>query len=141
MRAMRQRRILRSNVVEARGTILLAEDEALVRRAMTTSLGRAGFHVVEADSAAAALEAMRAHGGPIDLLCTDGIMAGGSCKPLIDGFQEEFPSAPVLVCSGHLEEDLVRRDIATGSIAFLQKPFRGSDLVTRVADLLDTATS
>ena len=121
------------------GVVLVAEDDAVVRNAVVRSLRRAGYTTIEGQNAPSAIEAMRRHPGPVDLLCTDGVMAGGSGAELVDAFRVAFPGAPILVCSGHLEEELVRRDISTGSVSFLPKPFRGDELVRRVNGLLEPA--
>lgn len=126
-----------SPAASASAIVLVAEDEPLVRKAMVDSLERAGFDIIETGSVPEALKVLEGAVGSIDVLCTDGVMVGGNCKPLIDAFRRRFPSSGVLVCSGHLREDLVRRDIATGAVEFLQKPFRGSELVRRVNEILD----
>ncbi len=134
----------RSMPVDA--TILVAEDQGLVRRTICTTLRGLGYKVLAADSEDEALLTIDAapgasgekctQPGGIDLLCTDGIMPGTPSKVLIDTFQEKYPNAPVLVCSGYMEEDLVRRDIETGTVSFLAKPFTATALAERVSELL-----
>lgn len=116
--------------------VLLAEDDRAVRSAMARALRDAGFEVLEARDADEALTVARRFSLPIDLLCTDGVMPGSPTHILIDGFRQLFPSSPVLVCSGYLEEELVRRGIAEGALAVLPKPFAAEVLVARVRALL-----
>jgi DNA-binding NtrC family response regulator len=59
---------------------------------------------------------------------------------MIERIGARFPGIPVLVCSGHLEEELVRRQIAEGSFEFLAKPFRPEELVERAATLIASST-
>jgi signal transduction histidine kinase/CheY-like chemotaxis protein len=119
-----------------RGTVLLAEDDDSVRHVMVWALSQAGFQVIEAADTPQALALVEQHGPGIDLLCTDGVMPGGSCKAVIDSYRARAPGAPVLVCSGYVQEDLVRRDIAAGTVEYLPKPFQSSTLVARVTELL-----
>ncbi len=123
-------------------TVLLVEDEPLVRDVLVTALRSAGYEVLDAPDGARALELARARqqsSSPIDLLCTDGILPGMATRALIEGFLTFFPSAPVLVCSGHVEEELVRRRIEHGEWSFLAKPFLPSELLGRLGELLGRA--
>ena len=63
-------------------------------------------------------------------------MPGLGVRRLIERFRERNPRASVLVCSGHLDEELVARGITTGQLAFLQKPFTVAELNSAVAKLL-----
>ena len=65
-------------------------------------------------------------------------MPGMPAQHLIDGFRQLFPNAPVLVCSGYVEEELVRRGIEEGAVAVLPKPFTADALVAKVRVLLGT---
>jgi CheY-like chemotaxis protein len=115
--------------------VLLVEDETLVREVMARALRDAGYRVLEA---ADGNEALHVSVGQqrIDLLCTDGILPGLPTREIIERIGARFPGVPVLVCSGHLEEELVRRQIAEGSFEFLAKPFRPEELVERAATLI-----
>lgn len=66
----------------------------------------------------------------------DAVMPGLPTQDLIAEFRRVLPDAPVLVCSGYVEEELVRRGIAEGTVALLPKPFAGSALVARIRQLL-----
>jgi signal transduction histidine kinase len=117
------------------GTVLLTDDDELVRRAMASALREGGFDVLEASDGAAALALARRHRGTIDLLCTDAVMPGLAVGGLVDGFRELFPEAAVLVCSGFADDV----DVATvPELARLQKPFGGGALVRKVHELLAT---
>jgi two-component system, cell cycle sensor histidine kinase and response regulator CckA len=117
-------------------TVLLAEDEPGVRKVMADALRGAGWQVLEAENADAALAVARAHPGKIALLCTDGVMPGSPLSVLVEGFRGLNPEAPVLVCTGHVDEELVRRGVAEGELSLLRKPFRPPELVATVAALL-----
>jgi signal transduction histidine kinase/CheY-like chemotaxis protein len=123
---------------QAGRSILLVEDEVLVRDVMAHTLRDAGFRVLEAAHGDEAL-ALASAQPSIDLLCTDGILPGLPTRELIARIEQRFRGIPVLVCSGHLQEELVRRQIAEGSFDFLAKPFRPEELVMRVSTLLARA--
>jgi signal transduction histidine kinase len=119
-----------------RGTILLADDDENVRQIIKRTLSQAGYQVLDAPNAERALEMARRHKGNIDLLCTDGIMPGRGSIYLVKSFQDLHPDSVLLVCSGHLEADLLRRGIRTGQYAFLGKPFTGRELLAKVDELI-----
>ena len=120
----------------ARHRILLVEDNEGVRATMATALRKAGIEPVEATDAEEALTLARRFRDEFSLLCTDGVMPGLPTHVLIDGFRQLFPSAPVLICSGYVEEDLISRGIAEGSMSVLPKPFTAESLVAKVNELL-----
>lgn len=119
-----------------RGTVLVVEDEPRVLEVMSRALRGGGFSVIEANGTKEGLERIRRTAADLSLLCTDAIMPGPSVGQLIDAFRAAHPDAPVLVCSGHVEEEITRRRIYDGDYAFLAKPFSGSDLVDKVRSVI-----
>jgi CheY-like chemotaxis protein len=115
--------------------VLLVEDEEAMREVMVRVLTDGGYEVLDARDGEEALTLARASGGPLHVLCTDGILPGLRTDALIAQFRELYPQARVLVCSGHLQEDLVRRRIAEGECAFVQKPFSADELLRAVGEL------
>jgi signal transduction histidine kinase/CheY-like chemotaxis protein len=118
-------------------TILVVEDEASVRELMTRTLRQRGYMVLDAPSAAAALEIARAFSGPIDLLVTDVIMPEMSGKVLADRLTVERTDIRALFVSGYTDDAVVRHGVANSSVAFLQKPFTADVLARKVRDTLD----
>jgi signal transduction histidine kinase len=112
-------------------TILIAEDELPVRNLITITLQAAGHTVLAAEDGGRALELARRFRGVIDLLCTDGAMPGISSANLIADFQRLFPRAPILVCSGHIDQNL-HGQLAGSRVRYLDKPFTSDDLVAAV---------
>jgi len=119
-----------------RHRILLVEDNAAVRSTMAAALRQAGIEPVEAENVDDALLLARRDQGELELLCTDGVMPGTPTQVLIASFRELFPSAPVLVCSGYVDEQLIGRGIAEGTVEALPKPFTAQELVAKVGALL-----
>jgi CheY-like chemotaxis protein len=121
--------------ISSRGeTILLAEDEAGVRKYAREILERYGYIILEARDGVEALSVARGHPGPIHLLLTDIIMPTMGGVELAEKFGAEFPNIPVLFMSGYSDQ-IMRHWNALSS--YIQKPFTLSDLLTQVRDLLD----
>ena len=118
------------------GVVMIAEDDASVRRSMARVLSEAGYHVLESADAASAMALLDERGQEVDLLCTDGIMPGGGTRQLIDRYLACRPGGQVIVCSGYVQEELLRRDLDSGAFAYLPKPFLSSELVERIEHLL-----
>jgi PAS domain S-box-containing protein len=118
----------------ARGaeTILLVEDEKLVRRYVATVLGGAGYRVLVADDPHEALEL--ADGEPVDLLLTDVVM------PKIGGPELAARlGLPVLYMSGYSGEMMAHGEVLKPGTAFIEKPFGAEDLKSKVRSVLDAA--
>jgi two-component system cell cycle sensor histidine kinase/response regulator CckA len=119
-------------------TILLVEDEDIVRELSRQLLESCGYDVIEASSGAAAIELVRGGVSRLDLLMTDVVMPGMSGKELAEHLAEVLPGLPVLFTSGYLEEPVPSRDASGGDLHFIQKPFSYDQLVTKVRSILDT---
>jgi signal transduction histidine kinase/ActR/RegA family two-component response regulator len=120
----------------ATGTVLIAEDDRAVRDVMVQALRDAGHEVLAAEDGTGALELARRYRGRIDLLCSDGVMPGLSTGELISGFKHLFPDAPIIVCSGHIRELGLRKQLETRDVHYLAKPFTGRALAAAVNDAL-----
>jgi PAS domain S-box-containing protein len=122
----------------ARGeTVLVVEDEPAVRGLAVASLEQHGYGVLQACSAAQALEVARGHETPIHLLLSDVVMPGGSAVSIVDGLADQYPGLKVLFMSGYPADEAVRRGVVAGDSNFLQKPFTPTGLVARVRQVLD----
>lgn len=120
--------------------ILLVEDRDDVRSLTAQALREAGHVIIEAVDGKSAASAIRDH-GPFDLLCTDAVMPDTNTNELISLFERECPGSPVLVCSGHITEDLLRRGIEAGRYAHLAKPYTPAELLTSIDGLSRTGPS
>jgi two-component system cell cycle sensor histidine kinase/response regulator CckA len=122
-----------------RATILVAEDEPAARALIVQTLRAEGHTVVEAENGQQALALARRHRTPFDLLCTDGAMPGIPSRDLVSGFRALFPTAAVLVCSAHIEEQTLRNAIEQQDLNYLAKPFTNDQLVSGVDRSLSRA--
>ena len=116
------------------GTILLVEDEDMVRAVAERALTRNGYTVVTAANGEEALDVMKGR-EDIDLLVSDVVMPVMDGPTLVRHARESDPTLPILFMSGYAEEQL-RKTIDLDNIAFLPKPFSVQQLAEAVRDVL-----
>jgi PAS domain S-box-containing protein len=122
-------------------TILLVEDEHAVRTTTRIALTRYGYRVLEADSAATALEIWRNRSSEIALLLTDLIMPGDlSGRQLAEKLVAEAPNLKVVFTSGYSPEIVHRLLRRVPGHTLLQKPYSAAILARAVRQILDAAT-
>lgn len=120
-------------------TILVVEDEEVVRQVTCKMLETKGYKVLAAAGGSAALENSERHKGPIHLLLTDVLMPEMSGKELAERLALRRSETRVLFMSGHTENAIVHHGVLKPGIAFIQKPFRLETLVHKVREVLDAA--
>jgi signal transduction histidine kinase len=118
----------------AAGRVLLAEDDALVRRFLRRGLERVGFHVTEAQDGDEAASLVM--GAPFDALCTDAVMPGLPAGELIADFRARGGAGPVVVISGYLPEERGIDVTGRPEVTFLHKPFTASRLAEVLTERL-----
>lgn len=118
--------------------MLVVDDDIRVRAVLFTALERGGHHVLEAANPAAALAAVRAHRGAVDLVLTDVVMPGGGGAEVIRSIRAVVPNIRVLVMSGYTDGEALRRGIAQGEFPFIAKPFTADALTRAVASALSS---
>jgi two-component system, cell cycle sensor histidine kinase and response regulator CckA len=117
-------------------TILLVEDEPLLRDLAARSLRRSGYSVLEADDGPNALQIDVAHAGAIDLVLSDVILPNGmNGHQLVERVLARRPAARALYMSGY-GDAVVPAAIRDAGQSYIQKPFTPDDLARRVAELL-----
>lgn len=119
-------------------TILVAEDEQGVRSLTREVLEKYGYTVLEAANGEEALALAEGHDGPLDLLLSDVVMPRMGGPELAQALLQRRPSLRVLYMSGYTEHPMVRRGVVDSGVAFLQKPFTPTSLVSRVREVLET---
>jgi CheY-like chemotaxis protein len=118
-------------------TILLVEDEDLVRQVARRILEIRGYTMLEAASGPDALQVSQKTQGPIHLMLTDVVMPGMSGGETAELLQRQRPELKVLFMSGHTENSIVHHGVLDPGVAFIQKPFRSELLVRKVRQVLD----
>jgi PAS domain S-box-containing protein len=116
--------------------IAVVEDEPGVRSLVERVLLRGGHRVLAYADGAAALDALVGSGTTIDLLITDLVMPGPNGFEVARRFRLDRPDLPVLLMSGYAADTLSAEGIAEGSIEILAKPFSATELLERVAAVL-----
>jgi len=120
------------------GTILLVEDEEMVRQMVYHTLSECGYTVLQAANGQEALGLCRQYPNPIHLLLTDVIIPGGMSGPEISQHLAPLqPKMKVLYMSGYPNNSIVHQNILKEGLAFLQKPFAPNILAHKVRDVLD----
>ena len=114
------------------GTVLVVDDQEVVRDVIRLTLEGAGFTVLEASSPGAAIDLVR-NDGPIDLLITDVVMPEMDAVELADRITTEVPGIRILYTSGYAN--------AAAEGPFIQKPFTPSQLVDKVHSVLAGGSS
>jgi CheY-like chemotaxis protein len=119
-------------------TVLVVEDEAMLRTLIVDILRAKGYHVLEAGNTVEALERCQEHGQPIQLLLTDVVMPGRSGQFLAEEALRRYPSLKVIYMSGHTDDAVIRHGVSTSETHFVQKPFVPSALAQKVREVLDS---
>ena len=119
------------------GTVLLVEDEAMVRTVAERALTRQGYTVITANNGEEALEVI-ARGDPIDLLISDVMMPVMDGPTMVREARKSRPHLPILFMSGYAEEQL-RKSIDIDHVAFLPKPFSVQELAEAARKVLALA--
>jgi CheY-like chemotaxis protein len=122
-------------------TILLVEDDELVRTHAGQSLRQLGYRVLSASGGPEALEILRAH-PDVDLLFTDVIMPGGMNGPqLAEAAHRLSPGLPVLYTSGYTENAIVHHGRVDPGVNLLHKPYRRETLAAKIRGALDASAA
>jgi PAS domain S-box-containing protein len=118
-------------------TILLAEDEEIVRNLVQRILTRAGYRVLAAPDGPQALTLLQRHPDRVHLLLTDAVMPQMSGRELANRVLAERPGTPVLFMSGYASDGQHLVSSLPGNVDFVQKPFVATNLLGRIAALLE----
>jgi PAS domain S-box-containing protein len=120
-------------------TILVVEDDPLVRNFVVSQLRDLGYAVLEATDGPAA-EKLLEDGASIDLLFTDVVMPGGlTGRQLAEKAKRRRIGLKTLYTSGYTEDSIVHHGKLDPGVHFLSKPFRRQDLAAKVREALDAA--
>ncbi len=118
-------------------TILVVEDEIMVRQLACKALRARGYQVLEAASPVEGLQLAREYPSPIDLLLTDVIMPHLNGRQLHEQIVMLRPEIKVLYMSGYTDNVVVHHGMLDEGINFLQKPFTVYNLIKKVKEALN----
>lgn len=119
-------------------TILLAEDDAVIRQLAMRFLQGAGYTVVTVEDGAAAMEVLQDRINEFDLVMLDVVMPKLGGRAVYDFIQSRRPSLPVLFVSGYNAGQIHSDFVLHAGFEFIQKPYRRLDLLQRIREILGT---
>jgi PAS domain S-box-containing protein len=124
---------------DARGneTILVVEDEPMIRELVETMLQSRGYSVLTVDNPVKASEFAAKYSGPIHLLLTDVVMPGISGREIATEISAQRPEMKVIFISGYTPNAIVHHGILDEDLNFLQKPFTAVTLTNKVREVLN----
>jgi CheY-like chemotaxis protein len=119
-------------------TILLVEDEDMLRGLIKELLELKGFAVLEACQGLEALSLIKERGRGVDLVLTDVVMPHMSGSELVERLRAEMPDLKVIFMSGYTgaSNASIHKSLEMPGVAFLQKPFRLNSLISQVEELI-----
>jgi PAS domain S-box-containing protein len=117
------------------GSVLVVEDDALVREVICRTLKAQGYRCLETATGLEALELLR-HRDEIHAVVTDVVMSGMGGRELAERIVELRPTIPVLFMSAYPSDEVLRRGLLAPGAPFVQKPFAPGVLAARLHDLL-----
>jgi len=118
-------------------TILLVEDEEVVRNLAREVLQQQGYQVIVATDGIDGLRACKEFSGSVDLTITDVVMPFMSGRELASELQTWRPEMKMLFMSGYTDDAIVRHGILDEHLSFIQKPFTPDALVLKAREVLD----
>lgn len=120
-------------------TVLLVEDNEMVRKITHEILRLKGYRVLEAANGEEALHICREHKGRVHLILTDVVMPQMGGRELADAVKPLLPQMRVLYMSGYTDDAIVHHGILDAGTQFIEKPFTPDALVTKVREVLNAA--
>jgi CheY-like chemotaxis protein len=129
--------IVLNTSIDSKHTILLVEDEDMVRGLLHEVLVRVGYKVLACANPAEGIEACLRHSGAIDLLLTDVVMPGMNGREMANQILEILPELRVVFMSGYTEQVALQQEGHVGSqVEYLQKPFTLKTLTQKIGCIL-----
>ncbi len=123
-------------VSERNQTILVVDDEEMVRSIATQMLEKLGYHVLVAASGAEAIEIFQQEDQHIDHVVLEMIMPGIDGSEVFDKIKAHDPSAKCILSSGYSRDSQANAIMKRGCDAFIQKPFRLQELSQLIVSLI-----
>ena len=122
-------------------TILLVEDEKIIRLTTARMLQKLGYSVLMAESPAEALQLVAAQKGPIQLLLTDVVLPGMTGSDLAAILMQEYPTLKCLFMSGHTADVVASRGQLSGEAHFIGKPFTRDMFALKLREVLSDCSA
>jgi signal transduction histidine kinase len=130
-------RVVKEELPRGSETILLVEDEEMVRKLAVQILKRQGYTVLEGSHGNEAFNICNKHDGPIHLLVTDVVMPKMSGLELAERIASIQPEIKVLYMSGYTDNAITHHGVLEKGMNYIQKPFTVDGLARKVREVLD----
>ncbi len=127
----------RANIDGGKESILVVEDEPMVRRLAVRILMSLGYDIAEASCGEEAIEQRMRRGSPFDLILTDVIMPRMNGREVVEAIEKLGDRSHVVYMSGFTEDQLILRGVSQESQKLLMKPYTRESLAKIVRDALD----
>ena len=121
------------------GTVLVVDDDLVLRRLICDALHELGYTALEAADAEAAEHAFSGHPGGVGLLLTDIVMPGANGRELARRLCGMDPALRVIFMSGYSDETISRHGVLEDGLHYLQKPFDLPRLGGKIREVLAAA--
>jgi two-component system, cell cycle sensor histidine kinase and response regulator CckA len=121
-------------------TILLVEDEDMVRDMIQEVLEINGYHILTATNGEEALQLCDLYNKPIDLVLSDIVMPQMGGLELCERLSSLRPKTKVLLMSGYVENKTIQEKVLKSNVAFLPKPFTPNELALKLREVLEEAS-
>lgn len=128
---------IREDELAGHETVLIAEDDTIVRNLMCQVLEDYGYNVIAARNGIEAYETYKKNHLKIDLLITDIIMPQMDGKELAEKILTDNPNIQILFTSGYIDNDVTRHHLIEENFNFLQKPFTFEELTFKIRKVLN----
>jgi CheY-like chemotaxis protein len=125
----------RNSMAYGTGTILVVDDEEIIRQLLTEMLQEMGFRVLSAPDGVEALQTYRNNWNTIDLVIMDLIMPRLSGREAFLAMKEINPNVRTVLSTGYCRDGMVQETIEQGIVGFIQKPFRAEELSEALASV------
>jgi two-component system cell cycle sensor histidine kinase/response regulator CckA len=125
------------NTPKGMETILVVEDEDIVRALTRRILEESGYRVIEARNGVEALSNWEKQNVKIDLLMTDVLMPQMGGSELAEKLAKIYPDLCILFTSGYTDDAIIRHNVIDADNNFIQKPFTFDELTNKVREILD----
>ncbi|MEF9438525.1 MAG: response regulator [Candidatus Mariimomonas ferrooxydans] len=135
---MEEERVDIRNIPVGNETILLVEDEDLVRASTVKILQSLGYEVIAARDANEALSKYKEYNGMIHLLLSDVIIPDMSSRDLSERLKKLSPELKVLFVSGYTGNVIAKHGILESGLSFLQEPFSKAALAHKIREVLES---
>ena len=132
-----QKSVVEAGLPAGSETILLVEDEEIVRKMMRQILEMHGYRVLVAANGRDAIEVCKKRDRPIDLVITDVVMPQMGGRELIENLESLLTDTKVLYMSGYTDDAIVHHGVLDETMHFLEKPFTPNVLIKKVREILE----